>query len=326
MKAAYIERTGPPSAICYGELPAPNPSERQVLVKVAAVTVNPIDTYIRSGGYPIELPIPFIVGRDMTGMVIDVGTAVTRFKAGDLVWCNNQGYDGRQGTFAEQLAIDESLLYPLPKGVDPIAAVAVLHSGLTAVTGLLTKARPQAGESVFIAGGDGNVGTAVLQLAKSAGARVAVTAGSKPKAEWCQELGADRVIDYHTEDVDQALREFAPQGIDIYWDASGKPDIERALGVLAHRGRIVLMSGLTHRCTLPVGMFYTHNCTMFGFTVTNATSTELGECATEINRLLTAGSLKAKVHAILPLSQSAEAHQLVEQGKVFGKIVLVPQG
>ncbi len=323
MKAVYIERVGPPENIRYGELPTPAVGERDVLVQVAAVTVDPIDTYIRSGAYPIDLPSPFIIGRDMTGVVVQAGAGVTQFRPGDRVWANNQGYGSRQGTFAEFVAIDEGLLYPLPEGVDAIEAVAVLHSALTAVAGL-SRVKLRGGETLFINGGDGNVGTAVLQLAKVLGVRVAVTSANDAKAEWCRELGVDRVIDYKTENVEGALRRFAPGGIDVYWDTTGKPDVESALKVLARRRRIVLMSGLTHQCTLPVGPFYTHNCTMFGFTVTDATREEIAAYAREINARLVTGALRAKVNRVLPLSQAAEAHRLVEQGKLFGKIVLVP--
>ncbi len=326
MKAAYIERTGAPEDIRYGELPAPTAGEGQVVVRVGAVTVNPVDTYIRSGVFPVEMPMPFIVGRDLTGVVSAVGPGVERFEPGDRVWCNSQGYGGRQGSFAELLAIDEGRLYPLPDGVDAIEAVAVLHSGLTAVIGLFHKAGLTAGETVFVNGGDGNVGTAVLQLARAAGARVAVTAGSAPKADWCRQLGAERVIAYKDEDVEQALHEFAAEGIDVYWDATGKPEVTRALAVLARRGRIVLMSGLTHRCTLPVGAFYTRGCSMYGFTVTDATVEELADYAGEINGWLARGTLKGRIHALLPLSQAARAHRLVEQGGLFGKLVLVPEG
>jgi NADPH:quinone reductase len=127
MKAAYIERIGPPEYIRYGDLEKPTLHDTQILVKVAAVAVDPIDTYIRSGAYPIKLPIPFIIGRDMVGTVEAVGRSVRGFSLDARVWCNNQGYDGRQGTFAEYLAVDEDLLYPLPDGADEKEAVAVVH-------------------------------------------------------------------------------------------------------------------------------------------------------------------------------------------------------
>ena len=325
MKAAYIDAPGPADSIRYGELPTPALQPGQVLVRMTAVAVDPIDTYVRSGAYKIELPRPFIIGRDMTGEVIEGGPGVTQFAPGERVWCNNQGYAGRQGTFAERLAIEAPLLYKLPVGVDPQQAVAVVHSALTAVVGLVGRAGIRASETVFVAGGDGNVGTAVLQLAKARGARVAVTAGVAAKAVWCRELGADRVIDYHREDVRQALGEFAPAGIDIFWDASGKIDLELAVALMARRGRIVLMSGLASQATLPVGPFYTHGGSILGFTVTDATVDELATAAAEINRLLAAGSLRAKISAVLPLSQAAEAHRRLEQDKPFGKIVLVPE-
>ena len=118
MKAAYIVKVGPPEDIRYGDLPVPALGNGDVLVKVSAVCVNPVDTYIRSGQFPMDLPFPFIVGRDMAGVVQGVGPAVTLFQPGDRVWCNNQGYHGRQGTFAEYVAVEEGLLYPLPAGVD----------------------------------------------------------------------------------------------------------------------------------------------------------------------------------------------------------------
>src|SRR4051812_41670296 len=118
MKAAYIERVGPPENIRFGELPTPTVGPSDVLVKTTAVCVDPVDTLIRSGRLPEELPFPFIVGRDMVGVVEAIGPAVTRFARGDRVWCNNQGHHGRQGTFAEYLSVHENLLYPLPQGAD----------------------------------------------------------------------------------------------------------------------------------------------------------------------------------------------------------------
>lgn len=323
MKAAYIQQTGPPQNIRYGELPMPVVGERDVLVRVAAVAVNPIDTYIRAGAYPIELPSPFIIGRDMTGVVESIGSGVSRFQPGDRVWCNNQGYNGRQGTFAEFVAVEENLLYPLPEGVDILESVAVLHSALTAVLGLFDRAGLRAGESLFVNGGSGNVGNAVLQIAKAIGARVAVTAGDAEKAALALGLGADAVIDYKTDDVNAALAQFAPRGVDVYWDATKKPDVERILEVLSQRGRIILMAGLDHRCPLPVGAFYTRNCSIFGFTVTDATVAELAAYAERINEFLGKG-LVGKVDRVLPLSEAAKAHQLVEAGGLFGKVVLVP--
>jgi NADPH2:quinone reductase len=324
MKAAFIERPGSSDEIRYGDLPDPEPAPSQVLVRVSALTVNPIDTYIRSGAYPIALPHPFVIGRDMTGTVERVGAGATRFQTGDRVWCNNQGYDGRQGTFAELVAVDEPLLYHLPASADPIESVAVLHSGLTAVVGLFSRAKIARGERLFVNGGDGNVGTAVLQFAKTAGAIVVVTSGSEEKARWCEALGADAVIDYKHADVVNTLRTIHPEGVDVYWDAAGNIDFDDVLAVVRRRARIVVMAGLSHRASFPVGAFYTRNCSLFGFTVTDARVDELAESAARINDALANGSLRGRIHAVLPLSRASEAHRLVERGGLFGKIVVVP--
>ncbi len=324
MQTAYVEEFGPAEAIRYGELPRPAVGPLDVLVRVAAVAVDGIDVYIRSGAYPVNVAMPFVIGRDLVGTVAETGAEVTRFRKGDGVWANNQGYDGRQGSFSEYCAVAEDLLYPLPEGVEPLAAVAVLHSGLTAVLGLQFKARLQAGESVFVNGGAGNVGSSILAIAKALGARIAVTASSPEKAAWCRSLGADLVIDYRRENVREALREFAPSGVDVYFDTTRKFDGELAVESLARRGRIVVIAGLDARTPLPVGRFYQRNATMFGFTVTDATVEELASYAVEINRWLARGVLKARIAAHLPLSQAAEAHRMYEAGGLFGKIVLTP--
>lgn len=116
MKAAYILETGSPDVIRFGELPRPEPAPGQVLVKVEAVAVNPIDTYIRSGAVAMQLPKPFVIGCDLAGVVESVGDGVSRFERGMRVWCSNQGLLGRQGTFAEYAAVDADWLHPLPDG------------------------------------------------------------------------------------------------------------------------------------------------------------------------------------------------------------------
>src|SRR5258708_14351110 len=179
----------------------------------------------------------------MVGIVTQIGEDVTQFRPGDRVWTNNQGYDGRQGTFAEYCRVNENLLHHLLAGIGPGQAVTVVQSGLTGILGLFFKAKLAAGETIFSNGGDGNIGTAVLQLAKASGTRVLVTAGNEEKAQWCRALGADLVINYKTQDVSRAIKEVAPQGVQVYWDATTHFDAARALDVMAHRGRIIVMVG-----------------------------------------------------------------------------------
>ncbi|MGE5399653.1 MAG: NADPH:quinone reductase [Ignavibacteriales bacterium] len=325
MKAAYIDKPGPPENIQFGNLPMPVLHEHEVLVRVRAVTVNHVDTFIRSGAFQTNIPLPFIIGRDMVGIVETVGSGVRQFKAGEYVWSNCLGIEGHQGTFAEYAGAPENRLYHLPPGVEPNEAVAVVHSALTAVIGLFTKARITAGDTLFINGGSGSVGLSVLQIAKSCGARVAVTAGDEQKAKLCLEMGADRVVNYHKENVLSAIREFAPEGIDIFWESTREFDPEKIIPVMADHGRIVVIAGRNRQCNFPIWPFYTRNCSIYGFIVTGTGIEELKRYSRQINAWLANGTLKANIHEIMPLSKASQAHKLQEQGHLPGKIVLVPE-
>lgn len=329
MKAAFIKHTGPPDVITIGELPKPQPADAQVLVKVEAVDVNPIDTYIRGGMVAMPLPIPYIVGCDLAGTVEAVGPQVKRFKPGDRVWCSNQGQFGRQGTFAEYAAVDEQWLYPTPPEVSSETAVALSLVGLTAHPGL-ARARLAAGETLFVNGGSGGVGSTVVQMAKAIGARVITTAGTLEKVNLCRELGADLAINYNSDDVDARIKEFAPQGVNVWWETLREPDFDRTVGLLATRGRMIVMAGRDARPPLPVGPFYVKGCTLVGFALFNATPEELKAAGDDINRWHAAGKLKANIDRLLPLEETAAAHRLQEEntlhraGTLTGKIVLKP--
>ncbi len=330
MKAAYIEETGPADNIIYGDLPDPLAQGAEVLVKVGAVAVNPVDTYIRNGANYWELPRPFVIGSDVAGTVTAIGPAVTRFKVGDRVWGTNQGLMGRQGTFAEQCAIDECWLYPTPDDVEDETAAACALVGVTAHLGLFRDAQLQTGESIFVHGGTGGVGSMVVQMAKAAGARVITTGGSDEKCARCLELGADVAINYKTQDVGDAVRQFAPEGVNVVWETLREPDFETLVAYLAERGRLVLMAGRDARPPFPVGPFYVKGCSLHGFVMFKATSEELRDCAVDINRWLSAGKLQSQIGQTLPLSEAAAAHRLQEEnilngaGTLAGKIVLKP--
>ena len=330
MKAAYIKQPGPADSIIYGDLPTPEPKGSEVRVKVGAVAVNPVDTYVRAGAIAMPLTFPFIVGCDVAGVVDAVGPHVTRFKPGDRVWGSNQGLLGRQGTFAEFACTDENWLYLSPAGVrdEDLAAVALV--GITAHLGLVRDAQLQRGEAIFVNGGSGGVGSMVVQMAKILGARVVTTAGSDEKAERCRTLGADYVINYKTQDVLAETKRFAPDGVNVYWETLREPDFERTTEMLAERGRMILMAGRDARPTFPVGPFYVKGCSLHGFVMFKATSAEQRACAEDLNRWLAAGQLKAPIDRVLPLSETAAAHKLQEentvgkQGTLTGKIVLRP--
>lgn len=330
MKAAFINQTGSPEVITYGDLPDPKPTRRQCLIKVGAVDVNPIDTYVRSGSIPQKLSFPFILGRDVAGTVVETGAGVKQFKPGDRVWATGQGVEGRQGTFAEFATVDERWLNPTPAGVNDEDVVALSLVGITAHLGLVRDAKVNALEVLFVNGGSGGVGSSVVQIAKILGARVITTAGSDEKARICRELGADLVINYKTQDVDAAIRDFAPKGVNVWWETLREPDFERTVPLLAMRGRMIIMAGRDARPTLPVGPFYVKDCSLHGFAMFNATVREMRSAANSINRWLTEGKLKARIDRVLPLSQAAEAHRLQEastiqkSGALSGKLILKP--
>ncbi len=251
--------------------------------------------------------------------------AVSRYQPGDRVWCNNQGFEGRQGTFAELLAIDEKLLYPLPPAADEREVVAFVHSGLTALIGLERGAaggrridlrRRRRGERRF-----GRV--AIRQIARGQDLRHGRRArrasigvgGSEPTA----------AANYRTDDVARQAAPVSPHGFNVYWDTSGHHDFDQAVGLLAPGGRIVVMAGMAARPQFPVGPFYVKNCSLFGFAITYATAEQYDRAAAEINRHVAAGKLQVRIDRVLPLSSAAEAHRLVESGaRLQGKLVLAP--
>jgi NADPH2:quinone reductase len=330
MKAAYINQTGPPECIICGELPDPKPGPAQCLVKVAAVDVNPIDTYLRSGMIPAKLPFPYVLGCDLAGTVVGTGSDAKRFKPGDRVWASNQGLFGRQGTFSELAVADECWLHPTPANVKDEDVVAVSLVGLTAQLGLVRDAKLKAGEILFVNGGTGGVGSCVVQMAKILGARVITSAGSDLKAGRARELGADLVINYRTQDVVEAVKAFAPDGVNVWWETLREPDFERTVPLLAKRGRMVLMAGRDAKPVFPVGPFYVKDCSLHGFAMFNASADEILAAGEAINGWLAAGRLKAQIDRVLPLAQAALAHRLQEEstlhksGALAGKIVLKP--
>ena len=331
MKAAFLDNPGPPDVIRYGDLPDPEPGPGEVRVKVAAVAVNPIDTYIRSGAVAANLPKPFIPGCDLAGVVDKVGAGASRFKVGDRVWGSNQGLLGRQGTFAEFCCPNEDFLYPTPAGVKDEDAVALALVGITAHLGLFQNAGLKAGEWVFVNGGTGGVGSAVVQMAKAAGAHVVTTVGSDEKAKLARGLGADVVLNYKTEDVPVKVKAVAGAGINVWYETLPPTDLERTIGMMAPRGRIVVMAGRAARPIFPNGPFYVKGLSMHGFAMFNATPAEQRACADDINRWLAAGKLKANIGRRFKLSEAAAAHRLQEEntlkaaGTLTGKIVLTPE-
>ncbi len=330
MKAAYINQPGPSDSIIVGELPTPTPTGSQVLVRVAAAALNPVDTYIRAGTIKMDIPLPFIVGCDLAGVVERVGPEAKRFKPGMRVWGSNQGLLGRQGTFAEYAAVDEDWLYPIPDDVSDETAAACALVGITAHLGLVRDAKLTSGETLFVNGGSGGVGSMVVQMAKAIGARVITTAGSDEKVAECRKLGADAAINYKIEDVRERVKVLAPEGVNVWWETLREPNFDVTVPLLAARGRMILMAGRDARPQFPVGPFYVKGCHLYGFAMFNATPEEQRAAADGINRWLVEGKIKPRIDRIMPLDQTAAAHRLQEEntigkaGTLAGKIVIKP--
>ena len=330
MKAAYITQTGSPDVIRVGSLPDPVPGPRDVLVRIGAAAVNPIDTYVRAGTVAMPLPFPYVVGCDLAGEVVAVGPDVDALRPGMRVWGSNQGLLGRQGTCAELAAVDERWLYRTPDSVSDRDAAAAALVAITAHLGLVDNSMLAPGETIFVNGGSGGVGSAVVQIAKALGARVIASAGTPAKCERVRDLGADVVLDYHRSDLVDAVRAVAPEGVHVYWETLRDPAFDQAVAMLGEGGRMVIMAGRDARPAFPVGPFYVKGCRLFGFVMFKASAQRQAAAAADINRWMAAGRLRPLIDRILPLDRVAEAHAEQEaatihrSGSLSGKIIIEP--
>jgi NADPH2:quinone reductase len=212
---------------------------------------------------------------------------------------------------------------------DRQAAAAALVA-ITAHLGLVGHARLAAGETVFVNGGSGGVGMAVVQIALALGARVVATAGTEAKRQALRALGVEAVFDYRRDDLVAAVREVAPAGVQVYWETQREPAFDRAVALLAEAGRIVIMAGRDARPAFPVGPFYVKGCSLHGFAMFKADCHTQAAAAADINRWLAAGKLRVPIDRVLPLEQTAAGHALQEAntigqaGTLAGKIVVEP--
>lgn len=332
MKCAFVTQPGPPEALVYGDQPVPEMGPSQVLVKVGAASLNPIDLYLRAGSIPMPVPFPFIPGCDLAGTIENVGSAVTRFRVGDRVWGSNQGLLNRQGTLAEFAAVDEDWLYPTPPGMSDEQAAAGALTGLTAQLGLFLHAQLKSGEVVFVNGGTGGVGSMVTQFAHAAGASVIATAGTEEKRALCKSLGAETVLDYKSPDIDQEIQAAAAKngGVDLWWETQREPDLVRSISLMKKRGRIIVMAGREAQLKFQLGPFYTNDLKICGFAMFNATPEEQRACADRMNAWFEAGKWQPLIGRQFPLSQAVQAHRLLEdntlhgKGNLTGKVVVIP--
>ena len=273
----------------------------------------------------------FILGCDLAGAVEAVGPKANRFRVGDRVWGSNQGLLGRQGTCAEYVCAAEEWFYPTPAGVDDAQAAAAALTGITAHLGLFRCAHLKSGETVFVNGGTGGVGSMVVQMAKAVGARAVTTVGSAEKAELCRRWGAELVLNYKTDDVPTRVKEFTrDQGVNVWYETQREPDFVKTVPLLARRGQMIVMAGRQAQPTFPVGPFYTKDLSLLGFAMFNATPDEQRACADDINCWLAEKKLQPVIGKTFPLAEAAAAHRFLEEntvhkaGTLIGKVVVVP--
>ncbi len=237
MKAFIVDRYGKDSTLRAGERPEPEVGDRDVLVRIQASGVNPLDNKIMAGEFKQILPYkpPFVLGNDFAGVVEHVGRGVRRFAAGDEVYARPDAR--RIGTYAELIAVDDGDLARKPAGLTMAEAASLPLVALTAWQALVEKAKVQPGQKVLIHAGSGGVGTIAIQLATHLGAHVATTT-SAANADWVRELGADQVIDYRTTDFEREL-----EGFDVVLDSLGGQNLVKSLRVLRRGGLAISLAG-----------------------------------------------------------------------------------
>ncbi|MFF7056787.1 zinc-dependent alcohol dehydrogenase family protein [Achromobacter spanius] len=314
MKAVVLNSFGGPEAFELQELPKPVPQSGQVLVRVHATSINPLDYQVRRGDYPDLVPLPAITGHDVSGVVEAIGPGVTAFAPGDEVWYTPQIFDG-PGSYAEYHVAAESIIGKKPPSLSHLEAASLTLVGGTAWEALVVRAGLRVGESILIHGGAGGVGHVAIQLAKAIGAKVYTTA-REANFEFARRMGADVVIDYEKEDyVDAVMRETGGRGVDVVFDTIGGNTLSRSADVLAQLGRVVSIVDIAQPQNLLQA--WGKNAS-YHFVFTRQHRGKLDELSALIER----GQLRPHVGAVYALADIAQAHARLEtpnnglQGKI----------
>ena len=316
MKAMLLKAFGGPDAFELHDVPKPLPQAGQVLVRVHATSINPLDYQIRRGDYPDLVSLPSITGHDVSGVVEAVGPGVTAFTPGDEVWYTPQIFDGA-GSYAEYHVAAETIIGKKPPSLSHLEAASLTLVGGTAWEALVTRAALRVGESILVHGGAGGVGHVAIQMAKAMGARVFTTV-RETNVEFARCLGADTVIDYEKEDyVDVILRETAGHGVDVVFDTIGGNTLSRSPDALAQLGRIVTIVDIAQPQNL-VQAWGKNASIHFVFTRQNRGKLD------ELSALVARGQLRPHVGAVFSLADLPLAHTLLEtpNNGVQGKIVI----
>ena len=306
MKAVCIYSYGGPEMLVYENMPRPHPGAGEVLVRVHAAGINPVDWKIREGHLKemLHYTFPLVLGWDLSGVVESLGTGLTRLKVGDEVFSRPD--IARDGAYAEFIVVREAELALKPKSLDHLHAAALPLAGLTGWQTLFDAGGLTAGQRVLIHAAAGGVGHLAVQLAKWKGAHVIGTAAAK-NHEFLRKLGVDQVVDYNTERFEEVV-----QPVDVVLDTMGGDTQERSWQVLKPGGILVSIA------SPPPAEIATAHGVRRAFVFTQPNAAQL----TEIAKLADAEKLKAIVETILPLSDATRGQELSERGHTRGKIVL----
>ncbi|VVP17784.1 Zinc-type alcohol dehydrogenase-like protein [Pseudomonas fluorescens] len=316
MKAMILKSFGGPDSFELSDVPKPVPQAGQVLVRVHATSINPLDYQVRRGDYPDLVPLPAITGHDVSGVVEAIGPGVSAFAPGDEVWYTPQIFDG-QGSYAEYHVAAESIIARRPASLSHLEAASLSLVGGTVWEALTVRAVLRVGESILIHGGAGGVGHVAIQVAKAMGAKVFTTV-REANADFVRSLGADVVIDYTQEDyVEAIMRETAGHGVDVVFDTIGGDTLSRSADVLAQLGRVVSIVDIAQPQNL-VQAWGKNASYHFVFTRQNRGKLD------ELSALVERGQLRPHVGAVYSLADIPLAHARLESGNngLLGKIAI----
>lgn len=319
MKAIRVHQTGGPEVMRLEDVPDPIPGKGQVIVRIHAAGVNPVDTYIRAGSFYIP-ELPYTPGMDGAGTVEAVGEDVARLKPGDRV------YTARtlSGSYAELALCAEHQAQPLPENVSFKQGAGVYVPYATAYRALFQKANALAGETVLIHGGSGGVGTAAIQLAKAAGMTIIATAGTDAGRNLVSQLGAHHVLDHHAPDfVEQTMAATNGNGAGVILEMLANVNLEKDLQLAAHGARIVVIG---NRGTIEINprAIMGKEIVVTGMLLLNVSVGDLAHIHPALYAGLGNGTLNPIVGKEFPLGEAPRAHETVMQPGAYGKIVLVP--
>jgi NADPH:quinone reductase len=320
MKAIRVHEFGGPEVMRVEDVPDPKPGRSEVLVRVHAAGVNPVDGYVRTGTYARKPQLPYTPGSDGGGVVESVGEGVRHIRAGDRVYINATS----TGTYAQLAVCPASGVHPLPKRATYAQGAAIGVPYGTAYRALFQRAHAQPGETVFVHGASGGVGIAAVQLARAAGMHVIGTAGSKRGIDLVSQEGAHEVLDHHSPDYLDRLRELTGgRGPDVILEMLANVNLAKDLGVLALRGRVVVIG---NRGTIEINPrdAMGKDAAILGMTLFNVNDHDMASIHAALVAGVEAGTLRPVVGQEMPLAEAPRSHQAVMESGAYGKIVLVP--